>query len=61
MVAIQRIQVGMIHGRKIVTVTVSDHSSQPGIDSETVGPVPRTSTSEIHRYQAYATRPRPRV
>jgi len=27
-------------------------------DGETVGTVPRTTTSEIHRYKAYATRSR---
>jgi transposase InsO family protein len=58
MVATQRIQVGMIHARKIVTVTVSDHSFQLGVDGETVGIVPRTTSSEVHRYKAYATRTR---
>ncbi len=32
MVATQRIQVGLIHARKIVTVTVGDHSFQLDID-----------------------------
>jgi hypothetical protein len=36
MIATQRIQVGMIHARKIVTVTTSDHSFQADIDGETV-------------------------
>ncbi len=58
MVATQRIHVGMIHARKIVTVTASDHSFQLHIDGESVGTVPRTTSAEIHRYKAYATRPR---
>jgi hypothetical protein len=58
MVATQRIHVGMIHARKIVTVTVSDHSFQLDIDGETAGIVPRTASSEVHRYKAYATRTR---
>jgi hypothetical protein len=55
MVATQRIHVGMIHARKVVTVTASDHSFELDIDGETVGIVPRTTTSEIHRHKAYAT------
>jgi hypothetical protein len=60
MVATQRIHVGMIHARKIVTVTVSDHSFQLDVDGETLGIVPRTTSSEVHRYKAYATRARSR-
>jgi hypothetical protein len=56
MVATQRIQVGMIHARKIVTVTASDHSFQVSVQEETITVVPRTSDREIHRYKAYATR-----
>ena len=56
MVATQRIQVGMIHARKVVTVTADDHSFRISVDSETISVVPRTSTREIHRYKAYATR-----
>jgi transposase InsO family protein len=56
MVATQRIHVGMIHARKIVTVTASDHSYQLDIEGETVGTVPRTTSREIHRYKAYATK-----
>jgi transposase InsO family protein len=59
MVATQRIQVGMIHARKIVTVTASDHSFRLEIDGDTVAVVPRTTISAIHRYKAHAT-PRPR-
>ena len=51
----QRIRVGMIHVRKIVTVTVGDHTFQLGIDGQTVATVPRTSGREIRRYKAYAT------
>jgi hypothetical protein len=51
-----RMQVGMIHARKIVTVTASERSFQISLDSETISVVPRTSTREIHRYKAYATR-----
>jgi hypothetical protein len=56
MVATQRIHIGMIHARKIFTVTASDHSFQLDIDGESVGTVPRTTSTEIHRYKAYATR-----
>jgi hypothetical protein len=56
MVATQRIHVGMIHARKIVTVTASDHSYRLDIQGETVGTVPRTTSREIHRYKAYATK-----
>ena len=55
MVVTQRIHVGMIYARKIVTTTVSDHSFQLDIDGESVGTVPRTTSTEIHRYKAYAT------
>jgi len=41
MVATQRIQVGMIHARKIVTVTADDHSFQLDVDGDTVAIVPR--------------------
>jgi hypothetical protein len=60
MVATQRIHVGMTHARKIVTFTATDHSFQLHIDGETVGIVPRTTSSEIHRYKAYAAKTRPR-
>ena len=52
MVATQRIHVGMIHARKIVTA--DDHSVQLDIDGETVAVVPRTISWEIHRYKAAA-------
>jgi transposase InsO family protein len=59
MVATQKIQVGLIHAGKIVTVTAGDHSFRLVIDGQAVGVVPRTTTSEIHRYKAYTARPRP--
>jgi hypothetical protein len=54
----QRTHVGMIHARKIVTVTAADHSFRLDIDGETVGIVARTTTGEIYRYKAYATKTR---
>jgi hypothetical protein len=54
MVATQRIQVGMIHARKIVTVTADDCSFRLDIDGETVAVLPRTTSREIHRYKATA-------
>ena len=59
MVATQRIQVGMIHARKVVTVTADGQASAFDIEGETVGIVPRTTSSEIHRYKAYATQTGP--
>jgi transposase InsO family protein len=58
MVATQKIQVGLIHAGKIVTVTAGNHSFRLIVDGQTVGVVPRTTTSEIHRYKAYAAHPR---
>ena len=46
----------MIHARKAVAVTADDHSFRISVDSETISVVLRTSTREIHRYKAYATR-----
>ena len=59
MVATQKIQVGLIHAGKIVTVTAEDHSFRLVVDGQTVRVVPRTTTREIHRYKAYAAHPRP--
>lgn len=56
MVATQKIQVGMIHARKLVTVTAKDNRFKLVIDGQTVTIVPRTTSKEIHRYKAYATR-----
>jgi hypothetical protein len=41
MVAIQRIHVGVIHARKIVTVAATDHSFWISLDSETISVVLR--------------------
>jgi hypothetical protein len=54
-VARQRIQVGMAHAGKIVTVVAGGTSFRLVIDGETAGVVPRTSGQEIGRYKAYAT------
>jgi transposase InsO family protein len=59
MVATQKIQVGLIHAGKIVTVTAGDHSFRLEVDGQAVGVVPRTTAREIHRYKAYAAHPRP--
>ena len=59
MVATQKIQVGLIHAGKIVTVTAGDHAFRLAVDGQPAGVVPRTTTSEIHRYKAYAAHPRP--
>ena len=58
-VARQRIQVGMTHAGKIVTVLSEDTSFRLVIGAETVRVVPRTTSREIGRYKAYATRNRP--
>jgi len=59
MVATQKIQVGLIHAGKIVTVTAEDHSFRLIVDGQPGRVVPRTTTREIHRYKAYAAHPRP--
>ena len=59
MAATQKIQAGLIHAGKIVTVTAGDHAFRLIIDGQVAGVVPRTTTSEIHRYKAYAAHPRP--
>jgi transposase InsO family protein len=56
-VARQRIQVGMTHAGKIVTVATENNSFRLVIDGETVGVVPRATSHEIGRYKAYATHP----
>jgi hypothetical protein len=57
-VARQRIQVGMTHAGKIVTVVTETNSFRLVIDGDTVAVVPRTTSSEIRRYKAYAARNR---
>jgi hypothetical protein len=56
-VARQRIHVGMTHAGKIVTVIPENNAFRLVIDGETVAEVPRTTSYEIDRYKAYATRP----
>ena len=55
MVARQKIHAGMIHAGKIATVICEDNHFRVVIDGETAAVVPRTTTSEIHRYKANAT------
>jgi transposase InsO family protein len=57
MVATQKIQVGLIHAGKIVTITAEDHSFRLAVDGQAVRVVARTTTREIHRYKAYAAHP----
>jgi hypothetical protein len=59
MVATQKIQVGLIHAGKIVTITAEDHAFRLAVDGQVAGVVPRTTSREIHRYKAYAAHPRP--
>jgi transposase InsO family protein len=58
MVATQKIQVGLAHAGKTVTITAGEHSFRLAVDGETVRVVPRTTSREIHRYKAYAAHPR---
>ena len=55
MVARQKIHAGMIHAGKIATVICENTHFRVVIDGETAAVVPRTTTSEIHRYKANAT------
>jgi integrase-like protein len=55
MVARQTIHAGMIHAGKIATVICENNHFRVVIDGETAAVVPRTTTSEIHRYKANAT------
>ncbi len=45
----------MIHAGQTVAVVAQDGQFRPVIGGKTVTAVPRTTTSEIHRYRAYAT------
>lgn len=51
MVATHRIQVSMIHASKAITATADDRAYLLDIDGEIVATVPRTTSSEIHRYK----------
>jgi transposase InsO family protein len=55
MAARQKIHTGMIHAGKIATVICENNHFRVVIDGETAAVVPRTTTSEIHRYKANAT------
>jgi hypothetical protein len=55
MVARQKIQAGMIHAGKTATVICENNHFQVVIDGETAAVVPRTTTSQVHRYKANAT------
>jgi hypothetical protein len=55
MVARQKIHAGMIHAGKTATVICEDTHFRVVIDGDTAALVPRTTTSEIHRYKANAT------
>jgi hypothetical protein len=56
-VARQKIQVGMTHAGKIVTIITENTSFRLVIDGDTVAVVPRTTSHQIGRYKAHATRP----
>jgi transposase InsO family protein len=55
MVARQKIHAGMIHAGKTATVICQNNHFRVVIDGETAAVVPRTTTSNIHRYKANAT------
>jgi transposase InsO family protein len=55
MVARQKIHAGMIHAGKTATVICENTCFRVVIDGETAAVVPRTTTSEVHRYKANAT------
>jgi len=58
MVARQKIHAGMVHAGKTATVICEDNHFRGVIDGETAAVVPRTTSSEIHRYKANATHAR---
>jgi transposase InsO family protein len=55
MVARQKIHAGMIHAGKTARVICENTCFRVVIDGETAVVVPRTTTSEVHRYKANAT------
>lgn len=55
MVARQKIQAGMSHAGKIVTVACEKNSFRLITDGDTVAEVPRLTSREIDRYKAYVT------
>ena len=54
-VARQKIHAGMIHAGKTASVICENNHFRVVIDGETAAVVPRTTTSEVHRYKANAT------
>jgi transposase InsO family protein len=58
MVARQKIHAGMIHAGKTATVICENTHFRVVIDGETAAVVPRTTTSEVHRYKVNATHQR---
>jgi transposase InsO family protein len=61
MVARQKIHAGMIHAGKTATVICENNHFRVVIDGDTAAMVPRTTTSEVHRYKANATDKRTRT
>jgi hypothetical protein len=55
MVARQKIHAGMIHAGKTATVICENNCFRVVIDGDTAAVVPRTTTSEVHRYKANAS------
>ena len=55
MVARQKIHAGMIHAGKTAAVICENNHFRVVIDGETAAVVPRTTTSDVHRYKANAT------
>lgn len=52
MVARQKIHAGMIHAGKTAAVICENNYFRVVIDGETAAVVPRTTTSEVHRYKS---------
>ncbi len=52
MAARQKIHAGMIHAGKTATVICENNCFRVVIDGDTAAVVPRTTTSEVHRYKA---------
>ena len=53
MVAAQRIQVGLIHARKIATVTATDTTFEVSLDGQTAAIVPRHQRGDPPRKFAH--------
>ncbi len=61
MVATERIQVGLAHARKVVTVRVEAKFFRVIVDADLELVVPRTKTTEVRRYKLYAVQKTSRV